>query len=316
MLTHYLPTRRDFLQQAALLSAGLAFLPQTTYAAASSRLQVHVFSKHLHFLSYAEMAAVAKDLGFDGIDLTVRPGGHVEPADVQSRLPLAVEAIRQKELLATMMVTGILNADDPLNRQVLETAAKLGLQHYRMGWYKYPEQLALPEALQTMKKQVADLAILNKKLGLKGAYQNHSGTYVGASLWEIWEMLEDTESKVMGCQYDIRHANVEGGLSWKNGLRLIHSRINTLAIKDCIWEKTSKGWAVVNVPVGEGMIDFAAYFGLLKQYGVQVPVSMHFEYELGGAEHGAKELDDQQRKVVYAAMRRDLERLHTLWEKA
>jgi len=46
-----------------------------------------VFSKHLQWLDFREMASAAREIGFDGIDLTVRPGGHVDPARVVEDLP-------------------------------------------------------------------------------------------------------------------------------------------------------------------------------------------------------------------------------------
>lgn len=308
--------RRTFLQQSALLGIAAPFLSKMAWEPASPALEVHVFSKHLQFLNYADMAAAAADIGFSGVDLTVRPGGHVEPASVAQHLPQAIDAIRKKGLLSTLMVTAINHLRDPLNQTVLETAARQGIQHYRLGWYQYPAQTPLPEALEKMQKDMQALARLNKKLGIKGSYQNHSGLYVGASIWEVWELLEHTAPEVMGCQYDIRHAWVEGGQSWQTGLRLIQPRINTLAIKDFVWEKTAKGWQLINVPIGTGMVDFKTYFGLLKRYNIQVPVSLHFEYDLGGAEHGNKDLDEASKRKVYAAMRRDLERVQQLWKEA
>lgn len=42
--------------------------------------RICVFSKHFQWTDVSEMCAIAKELGFDGIDLTVRKGGHV-PAE-------------------------------------------------------------------------------------------------------------------------------------------------------------------------------------------------------------------------------------------
>jgi len=41
--------------------------------------KISIFSKHLQWLDYKEMANVLSEVGFDGADLTVRPGGHVLP---------------------------------------------------------------------------------------------------------------------------------------------------------------------------------------------------------------------------------------------
>ena len=125
-------------------------------------------------------------------------------------------------------------------------------------------------------------------------------------------MVQKADRQFTGVQYDIRHAVVEGGLSWKNGLRLIQPHIKTLALKDFIWEKRGKGYQVQDVPMGEGMVDFKTYFSLLKKYNVNVPVSLHFEFPLGGAEHGESKITVD-KKVVFDAMKKDLKKLHELW---
>lgn len=275
-------------------------------------LKVYVFSKHLQFLNYEDMAAAARDIGFDGVDLTVRPKGHVEPDHVDSDLPKAVDAIRKAGLSGEMMTTAVENANNNTDKKLLETAARLGIRHYRMNWLSYPKDKSIPEAIKQFQQTIKDLGNLNRKLGIVGAYQNHSGLSAGASIWELWDMVHDAEQAHMGVQYDIRHAMVEGGLSWKNGLRLIHPHIKTIAIKDYVWAKQNGVYAVENVPLGEGMVDFEAYFRLLKQYKINVPVSLHFEYPLGGAEHGGFKINVD-KKVVFDAMRRDLRWLRDTW---
>jgi sugar phosphate isomerase/epimerase len=50
-------------------------------------MKIAIFSKHLEFLEGEELAKGAKEIGFDGIDLAVRKGGHVEPERVRQDLP-------------------------------------------------------------------------------------------------------------------------------------------------------------------------------------------------------------------------------------
>src|SRR6476659_8458860 len=168
------------------------------------RLKIHIFSKHLQFLNYQDLAEAAAEMGFDGIDLTVRPKGHVLPERVESDMPKAVEAMRKVGLIPLLM-----------------TAVALGIQYYRMNWFAYPEGKSIPESLLYFQQKIKDLSYLNKELGLTGCYQNHAGNEVGSAIWELWELLKEADKQYMGLQYDIRHAVVEGGLSWQKGLRLI-----------------------------------------------------------------------------------------------
>lgn len=281
----------------------------------SDELNVSVFSKHLQFLNYKDLSSVSRDIGFDGVELSVRDGGHVLPENVAEDLPRAVTAIKDAGLNADMIVTGIKELN-PQTRTVLETAASQGVKYYRMGYLRYPETGTIPEALEHFKGKVEELATLNKSLGIQGCYQNHNGTSVGSNVFEIWELLKDTEQETMAAQYDIYHAVVEGGRSWPNGIRLLQDRIANIVIKDFRWEKIDGSWQVYKTRLGEGMVDFDAYFKILKGLGINVPVAMHFEFDLFGAERGRRDVAESDRPKVYEAMRKDLELLRQWWREA
>ena len=100
-----------------------------------------------------------------------------------------------------------------------------------------------------------ELAALNERCGIRGGYQNHAGTNVGSAVWDLHLLLKEVGSSWLGCQYDIRHAVVEGSGSWPNALRLVAPFVHTVDVKDSHWEKTDKGWRAANVPLGEGAVD-------------------------------------------------------------
>ncbi|MDX2420873.1 MAG: TIM barrel protein, partial [Nitrospirota bacterium] len=270
---------------------------------------------HLQFLNYKDLSSVSKDIGFDGVELSVRKGGHVLPENVAEDLPRAVTAIKEAGLNADMIVSGIKELN-PQTRTVLETAAGQGVKNYRMGYLRYPKTGTIPEALEHFNGKVKELAELNKSLGIQGCYQNHNGTSVGSNVWEVWQLLKDTEQEAMAAQYDIYHAVVEGGRSWPNGIRLLKDRISNIVIKDFRWEKIDGKWQVYKTPLGEGMVDFDAYFKMLKEFEIHVPVAMHFEYELFGAERGSREVAESNRPIIYEAMHKDLELLRKMWRDA
>ena len=97
----------------------------------------------------------------------------------------------------------------------MESAAKSGVKYYRSNWYKYDKQQPMTDVLEMYQNQIKDLGNVNKKLGLVGCYQNHAGNHVGAPIWDLPTILSATKNEYMGCQYDIRHAVVEGGSSWE-----------------------------------------------------------------------------------------------------
>ena len=164
-------------------------------------------------------------------------------------------------------------------------------------------------------KQAKDLELLNQKLGLIGGYQNHSGKHVGAPIWDLLPILEATNGEFIGSQYDIRHAVVEGGESWELGLKRIKPFINSIVLKDFKWGIVDGKWKPINVPMGEGMVDFNRYFSLLKKYKINVPVSLHVEHDLGGAEKGANKITIKE-KEVFLRIEKDLVFLKEAWKNA
>ncbi|WP_114936808.1 sugar phosphate isomerase/epimerase family protein [Mucilaginibacter endophyticus] len=314
-------SRKKFIASAALAAAGLplglsALAKEATHypgplvsnPSPEKKIKVSIFSKHMHWLNYAEMAALTAQLGFDGIDLTVRPDGHVQPERVADDLPKAVEAIEKAGLKVYTIVTNIKTPDEKDTEPILKTASALGIKYYRTAWFNYDKAISVQANIKAINKQMASLANLNKKYGMHGGYQNHSGDLFGASQWDLWLSLEGLDPKNIGCQYDVRHATTEGADTWPVTLDLLKAYSKTINVKDFYWEKKADKWQVKSVPLGEGMVDFKKYFGLLKQYKINGPMSLHCEYPLGGAEDGARKLTIS-KEDFSVALKKDLVKL-------
>lgn len=312
-------SRRSFIKNSSMAVAAAPFVSADLLKSTGSQdvpvPKIHIFSKHLQFLDYNAMSEVAREIGFDGIDLTVRPKGHVLPEKVEDDLPKAVDAMKKAGLAPSLFCTAVESAVNATDVRLLQTAARLGFRYYRMNWYRYPDNQSMPQALDSFADKIGGLARLNKKLGLTGCYQNHAGILIGSSIWEVYQLLKKAAPEDMGSQYDIRHATVEGGLSWQNGLNLIMPRIKTIVLKDFIWTQRSGKWITQNVPFGQGMIDWDAYFKILKKNNIRVPFCLHLEYPIGGAESGSSKLTSDP-NTVYEAMKRDLATAKETWEKA
>jgi sugar phosphate isomerase/epimerase len=242
--------------------------------------RVHFFSKHLQFLDYHGAAEACAMAGMSGADLTVRPGGHVLPENVERDLPLAVKAFQDVGLTIEMMCSGITDPEDPLTEKVLGTASELGIKYYRLGYYKYDPALSVVNNLEKIRVQMNGLARLNEKYKIHGAYQNHAGSNFGAPVWDVWTVIKDMDPQWTGCQYDVRHATVEGNRSWPLGMKLLKDHIRCMVSKDFEWGEKDGRAIEVNVPIGEGIVDFETYFGMVKEMNIHGPITMHLEYEM------------------------------------
>ena len=98
-------------------------------------------------------------------------------------------------------------------------------------------------------------------------------------------------------------------------MKLLAPWIRTTDIKDFIWAKNDEGeWKIKNVPLGEGMIDFEKYFKLFKSMNIEAPVSIHYEYDLGGAEHGDQN-PEMSRDEIFSWLDKDLKFLKNQFNK-
>jgi L-ribulose-5-phosphate 3-epimerase len=286
--------RRDFIKQTSSAALLATLLPEASLLGANrfnNEIQSHIciFSKHLQWLDYGDMARLAAKIRFSGIDLTVRKGGHVLPENVRTDLPEAVEQVRAAGIEVPMISTYITDPDDSYTRDILETAGKLGIKLYRTGWFRYNNGEKVKTQLSNARRQMTGLQDMNKAFNIASSYQNHSGTYIGSSGWDLLEIIEGLDPQWTGVQFDIRHAMVEGPETWPYILELLAPYINSVDIKDFTWEVADKA-KVVNVPLGKGLVDFDLFLTKLHEFQLSPDFSIHYEYPLGGAEHGAAEL--------------------------
>jgi L-ribulose-5-phosphate 3-epimerase len=297
-VSHSASTRREFVSRLAAAGAVLPLIGLAANAGAAETKKkkaaetatvlkprtagpttIHVFSKPLHWLSYADTARIIADAGYGGIDYTVRIAqGHVLPEKVQEDLPRAVDAARAAGLKVEMITTDITSVRDKHAETLLRTAAGVGVKFYRLGNFNYDLKLGISGSLEKLKPTIKELAALNASLGIHGAIQNHAGTRVGSAIWDLYELLRDIDPKSIGVQYDIRHATVEGGQSWPLALRRIAPWIKCSDMKDFKWEQAPGKATIENVPIGEGVVNFDAYFKLVRELDIGGPMSLHLEY--------------------------------------
>ncbi len=314
-------SRRNFVKSAAaagivLPLGGISNLGSSgTTTNNPDKGKICAFSKLFQFLDYNQLSEVYAAAGLDGIDLTVRPGGHVEPENVRTDLPKAVSAARSNGIAVHMMTTAVTDADNPLNEEVLKTAADLGVAYYRTGYLDYDYSRPIPENLDNARRILDKLASLNQKTGIHGAYQNHHGQpRIGSPVWDLWYILKDLNPDWISCQYDIWHAVIEGYSSWGNGLRLLSPYIKTRCIKDFDWFDQNGKMVPEAVPLGEGQIDYDAYFTLLKELKLKSDTTLHIEYPVLSGEEQKLPVKEKMKKALFI-LKRDTDKLKGMMAK-
>jgi sugar phosphate isomerase/epimerase len=299
--------RREFISTVAAAGAAIPFLksvdPEISMPQAE-KYPLRLFSKPIDAYDFGFMCEVVSRCGIGGWDMTVRPGGKIEPAKVETDLPKLVAESKKHNLAFDMMVTGILSATDPFTERVLKTASAQGVKWYRFGWADYDLKAGIMNSIKKYHEELVKLTDLNRKYKITGSYQNHAGARLGGPVWDLNELLRDLPKEYSGSQYDVRHAMVEGANTWMLGMRLIADKINTLAIKDFTWQTVKGKPQAVTVPMGEGMVNWDQFFKIVKELNITGPLTLHIEYPL--LESGEEKLPlSQQQDIIVKKIKKD-----------
>lgn len=303
--------RRIFIKKVGLATAALPLFKSNVFGGfrnhEKSMHPICYFTKHLQWLDYEDLGIALKEAGFDGADLTVRGGGHVEPKEAGIELPKAVSALQKHGISIPMVVTRIADPKEEGLENLLKSMADNGVKYYRMGYLNYDYNKSIEKNISEFHNILAQLAELNASHGICGVYQNHAGNRLGASIWDLLMALNGIDPNSLGCQFDVRHATFEGGRSWENDFRAIKDHIRTTVVKDFHWKKNDKGqWTNNNTLMGQGMVDFEKYFQLYHELKIEGPISNHSEYPLITKEE-SKLSKSEKMKIAIGRLRQDVD---------
>lgn len=235
------------------------------------------FIKPLQSLSYDELGEKMAELGYDGIEATVRRRGYITPDRAKDELPKLDEAMKKHGLIISIITSDILRADQKHANELLQTAASLGIKRYRMGFHKYDLRKPILPQVEALRPIFKDLAVLNREIGISAMYQNHSGANnFGATFWDLQSLIQDIPVDEIGSIFDIRHAVLEGGKAWPVYYNIMQSHIGAYSVKDFDWA----GKKAIHVPLGKGRVE-PGFFKMVKKTGYRGVFSVHVEY-LGG----------------------------------
>ena len=289
--------RRPFLRAAAAapLAAAPLFAPA---AAAGPRVAaggvaaetppVGVFTKSFQDWPIETVCERFAELGADGLDLTVRPGGHVEPADAAAGLPAAVRAAAARGLRVLFLTTAVADASPAADR-LLGVAADAGVPLVKLGYFRTGGG-PLADRLDGVKRTLADIIKLAAARGVVPCVHTHSGDYLPSHGTLLWEVLRDFDPATVGAYVDTLHCHVEGGgAGWRQGLDLSAPWLRLCAVKNYALTPAGrddlgmKRWKETVVPVADGVCPVPDFVRDLKARGFAGPFSLHSEYRGRGS---------------------------------
>jgi len=267
--------RRKFLAQSAATLAGVtaANARKSKKKAVSS---IIVFEKPIQTLEYDRMGEILAKMEVQGIEATIRKGGHIAQEEAEEEVPKMVAALAENGQKALIAATNVSEANAE-SEKFLRILKANGITKYRSNYYRYDlKKEMLPQVKENAAK-LKDLAAMNKEIGLQSLYQIHSGyKYAGAMSWDAALMFDGIDPDYAAIAYDLRHFRADSGLSWKTALATVKKYIRSIYVKDAVWEGKRSN-KLKNVPLDTGFVDKETFDAVRKGHK-PMPVSLHMEW--------------------------------------
>jgi len=264
--------------------AGVALAPRSTP-------MICAFSQNLIKVPYPELGLIAQQIGYDGVDLTVMDGGHVNPHITNVDLVRAIESVRGAGLEVPMITTTINTISEQTAYPILAITGHTQVHLYRLGFWPYAvgqnagaqaggsvvrdgKITDIPRRLAQVRNDLTSLLALGRNYQMVAMFPNRAGGYVGEALWDAQTLIGDMDPQWIGYYFDPSQATGDMEIA----LRLALPRLKAVALQDYLWAKSGNAWKMQMCPLGEGMVDWPLFFRILAEAKFTSPISVHQEY--------------------------------------
>jgi len=247
---------------------------------------VHVVlnSKFFQALSVPELAVKARALGFDGIDVIVRPGHPVNPENVETALPRAVAAWKAEGLicpLASAPVT-LVSPAAPEVEPLYAGCAAAGVPRVKIGFFPFRAGDEYWACVDDARSALEGFARVGERHGVQTVYQVHSGPVLGSNCAGLMHLLRGLDPRWVGAYPDLGHMVLDGE-DYAMGLAMVLAYLSIVGVKDAVHAPQPAGSEPPFVPrfvrLGRGAVNWRRAVSALKGLGFDGAFSVHTEYD-------------------------------------
>jgi sugar phosphate isomerase/epimerase len=187
-----------------------------------------VFTKPWKTPSVPELGRFVKDLGFDAIELPVRPGYQVQPENVARDLPVAARQLAAEGVQ-------IASVAGPADEPTIAACAAAGVPVIRVMVPIAPEGYMATEA--RVQREYDALLPALERYGVRLGVQNHCDRFV-ANAMGLRHLLEKYAPQHIAAVWDAAH-NALQGEDPELALDIVWSHLCMVNLKNAFWRPTT-----------------------------------------------------------------------------
>lgn len=247
-------------------------------------MQTVLFTKLFRGRSLADIAAASTDLGFDGIDLLIRPGHQAEPDHPRSILE-AARHLEQAGLQVPMATTDLTDPASVAAEQTLGACAEAGIRLIRLGYWKYDPQRGYAACFDSARRDLDGLVRLAEKHGVRLAIQLHGDTIHGSGA-QAAALLARHDPALLGAYPDPGNQTVQDGREdWRFTFDILGPWLCCIGVKNGGWFPADlslagqRHWRSDWLGVPDGMVPWDDIATHLKESDYRGLLSFHSHYE-------------------------------------
>jgi len=317
--------RRSFLSAAAAAATALTakevIFPTTASAQAAPTqvLMPSIWSRHVQWVRtaaqtasdpYGTGVAIGEAIlagGYSAVDLTVRDGGHVAPAQVATNLPLMLQGIRSTGAVCTMIGT---NFGPPSNgadttwitsqfvNEILSVAGANGITKYRYNNAgntvpSFPANTfgaTMTAQLDQVRLSHRRLAAINAQYGpMQGVAHTHGGN-IGTMVEPYAYSMQGISPSLIGINFAMDHVAPAAPGGWQILLRRWMPYIGNVCVEDLVAtiNATTGALSISNIRppgatgTGAGVVNWTTFYSTLRLGGYSGFSESQLEYSIIG----------------------------------
>ena len=232
-----------------------------------------------------EIAARSTELGFDGVDLLVRRGYAVDPADAGGVVQ-AVGRLSKAGLDVPMVTTDITDPSSLPADRILGECAQCGVRLVRLGYWPYDGTRPYPEALSMARRDLDQLEPLARAHQVTLAIQLHGGTIHSSGALAA-TLLEGRDPALVAVYPDPGNQAVQDGREdWRLTFDVLRPWLRCVGVKNGGWfrgqpdELGQYRWTSGWLGIADGMVPWDDILHHLTEIAFDGVLSFHSHYPL------------------------------------
>ena len=235
-------------------------------------------------LSVDQLGEKAIELGYDGIDICLRPGHPVHAGNATEALPEAIKIWHAQGLvcpLATAPVT-MIDPGAPEVETLYAACAEAGIPRLKIGFWRFSDGDDYWKVVDSARAGLQGFVRFSEKYGVQTCYQIHSGPCIGSNSAGLMHLIKGFDPEHIGAYPDFGHLVLDGE-DIDMALAMIRDYLSIVGIKDALYAPQAAGrtppYTPTFVKVGEGCVDWERCLRALRKVGFGGALTVHTEYK-------------------------------------